>query len=91
MKQRNRGGRPCKLTMTAALRIVSMISQANSIAAAARSAGVGPSTVYRWVALGRKGDPRFEALAEAVQEVRGGGWLETLCVSFGNLLMKKGF
>ena len=68
MTPRNRGGRPSKFTTTTALRLVAAIAQSDTIEQAAESADVGASTVYRWVALGRKGDPRFEALAEAIEE-----------------------
>jgi transposase len=47
-----------------------MIAQGKSLEEAAWTAGVGQSTVYRWVALGREGDPRFDGLAEAVREAR---------------------
>jgi hypothetical protein len=68
MKQLNRGGRPSKLTPSVVLRLVTLICQGKSIEEATWSAGVGQSTVYRWMALGRNGDPRFEGLAEALKE-----------------------
>jgi hypothetical protein len=91
MKERNRGGRPSKFTTTTALRLVSAIAQSDTIEQAAESADVGASTVYRWVALGRKGDPRFESLAEAVEEVQSAAWCGIGLVRLGHHLWRNGF
>ena len=88
MKEANRGGRPSKLTPSVVLRLVTMIYQGKSIEEAAWTAGVGQSTVYRWAALGRNGDPRFDGLAEAVREARSAAGsskalVSLLCGRFG--------
>src|SRR5208337_3037925 len=64
--RRNPGGRPSKFTTPAALAVVAELCRGGSLEAAARSAGVGLSTVYRWLALGRRGDPRFSPMVGAV-------------------------
>src|SRR5262245_40092198 len=64
-RPRNPGGRPCKMSTSPALAVVSALCQGQSLDEAARSAGVGPSTLYRWLAAGRRGDPRYSALVEA--------------------------
>src|SRR5208283_4977871 len=51
--RRNPGGRPSKFTTPAALAVVAELCRGGSLEAAARSAGVGLSTVYRWLAPGR--------------------------------------
>jgi hypothetical protein len=61
------GGRPSKLTTTAALRIVSAILDGKTKDRAARAAGVGASTLYRWEATGRAGREPFAAFVEAVR------------------------
>jgi len=63
---RDRGGRPVKLSLTAALAIVTALCREERLEDAARAGGIGPSTLYRWLAAGRKGDPRFGPLVEAV-------------------------
>ena len=37
---------------------------------AARAAGIGSGTLYRWMALARAGDPRFGPLAALVWQAR---------------------
>jgi hypothetical protein len=66
-RTKNRGGRPCRLTTETALRLGAAIGQRHSITQAARTAGVGTSSVYRWLALGRAGDARFSALARLAE------------------------
>jgi len=67
---RARGGRPSKLTMETALVIVTALGRGVKFHEAAKGAGLGPATLYRWLALGRRGDPRFVMLAEAVGQAR---------------------
>jgi hypothetical protein len=64
--QRNSGGRPTKFTLPAALAIVTTLCEGGRLEDAARAAGVGPSTLKSWLSLGRRGDPRFALLAEAI-------------------------
>ena len=71
--RRNPGGRPSKFTTPAALAVVAELCQGKSLEAAAKSAGVRLSTVYRWLALGRRGDPRFSSLAAAVPAATSAG------------------
>jgi hypothetical protein len=71
--RRNPGGRPSKFTTPAALAVVAELCRGGSLEAAAKSAGVGLSTVYRWLALGRRGDPRFSPLAAAVPAAASAG------------------
>jgi hypothetical protein len=47
-KQRNRGGRPTRLTVRAALRLGFELGRGQNLETAAREAGVGVSTAYRW-------------------------------------------
>jgi len=71
--RRNLGGRPSKFTTPAALAVVAELARGGSLEAAAKSAGVGLSTLYRWLELGRRGDPRFAPLAEAVAQSSAAG------------------
>ncbi len=68
----DRGGRPSKFTPTTGLRLVAALGDGQSLHDAARAAGVGKATVYRWMDRGRRGDPGFEALAAAVEVARRG-------------------
>ena len=61
----DRGGRPSKFTAANALAIVAEVTAGVPRDEAARAAGVGPSTVYRWLAKGRAGDPAYQAFALA--------------------------
>ena len=70
MKIRNLGGRPSKLTTSVALRLVTRLGEGNSYEEAAKAAGVGVATVYRWLAFGRAGHLRFAELAEAIEMAR---------------------
>jgi hypothetical protein len=56
------------MTTSTALVLVSALCRGETLDVAARSAGVGLSTVYRWMALANKGDLRFVALVEAVKQ-----------------------
>ena len=58
-RPRDRGGRPSKFTTGTALAIVADIAGGTPREEAARSAGVGVSTFYRWLQKGRAGDPRY--------------------------------
>ena len=72
-KKRNRGGRPSRLTIGVAIRLGQALGAGQSLEVAADSAGVGKSSVYRWAARGRGGDPRFATLA-AVSKEKGSKW-----------------
>jgi hypothetical protein len=58
-KTLNRGGRPSKFTTAAVVKIISELLNGERIESATRTAGVGPSTLYRWMAKSKAGDPRF--------------------------------
>lgn len=63
---RNRGGRPCKLTTAAALRIVAAVARGKNRIEAATAAGVGASTLFRWEQRGRAGVEPFASFLDAV-------------------------
>ncbi len=46
--------------------LITALCRGGSLEAAARVAGIGPSSLYRWLERGRRGDPRFAPLAAAV-------------------------
>ncbi len=63
-KPKNRGGRPSKWKPEVIIPLAVGLRSGMSMAAAAERAGVGKSTLYRWLEQARSGDPRFAALAE---------------------------
>jgi hypothetical protein len=69
---RRQGGRPSRLTVAVALALMRHVGQGEPLEDAARRAGIGPSTLWRWLAAGRAGDPRFVALVEALDQTRRG-------------------
>jgi len=71
--RRNPGGRPSKFTTAVVLAVVTALCQGESLEAAAKSAGVGLSTLYRWLELGRRGDPRFSPMVGAVAQSSAAG------------------
>ena len=66
-RRKRSGGRPSKFTPATVLAIVADIASGLSRERAAREAGVGASTLYRWLHNGRAGDPRFTPLVDAVR------------------------
>ena len=84
MRISNLGGRPSKLTTSVALRLVTQLGRGDSYEEAAKKAGVGVATVYRWIALGRLGDRRFAELAEAVEMAR---FAASGAKAFGNVTL----
>ena len=48
------------------LELVRHVGQGEPLEGAAREDGIGPTTLRRWLATGRAGDPRFSALVEAI-------------------------
>jgi hypothetical protein len=73
------GGRPCKLTTARALRIVAAVARGRPRDEAARVAGVGVSTLYRWEALGRSGREPFAAFLVALKAAESRGFARSLC------------
>jgi hypothetical protein len=71
-KAHRHGGRPCRLNVAVALDLVGHVGRGEPLEDAARLAGIGPTTLGRWRAAGRAGDPRFVALVEAIDSARSG-------------------
>ncbi len=67
-KHRNPGGRPSKFDVGTALAIVAGVRQGKPRDEAAKRAGVGASTLYRWVQSGKAGDPAFVPLVDALRQ-----------------------
>ncbi len=88
--RRNPGGRPSKFTTPAALAVVAELCRGGSLEAAAKSAGVGLSTLYRWLELGRRGDPRFSPLAAAVPAATSAGRTRFTIGEFRSILKLTG-
>src|SRR4051812_35271948 len=84
----SRGGRPTLYTLPRVLTILAALFDGASRADAARRAGVGVSTFYVWLQLGRQGHPMFAPLAEAVASVEVARGLD---VAFGHLLRRRSF
>ena len=72
---RRRGGRPSRLTVAVAFDLVQHVGRGEPLEDAARRAGIGASTLWRWLAAGRAGDPRYSALVEALDQTRRGSRL----------------
>lgn len=71
MKRRgSKGGRPSRLTLGVALALVDAIRGGLSLEGAARAAGIGPTTLGRWLREGRAGDPRYRPLVEGLRQAR---------------------
>jgi hypothetical protein len=74
-RDRSQGGRPTLYTVPRVLTILAALFDSASRDEPARRAGVGVSTLYGWLQLGRAGHPTFGPLAEAVANVeRSGGF-----------------
>jgi DNA-binding phage protein len=67
---KNRRGRPSKWTPEVIASLAVSLGRRSSMANAAKLAKVGKSTLYRWIRLAEKGDPRFAALLPLVEEAR---------------------
>jgi hypothetical protein len=74
-KPRMPTGRPCKIgDHSVLIPLVAALARGGTLDRAARAAGIGHSTLYRWLSLGRAGDARFAALAELLKARSKGGW-----------------
>ena len=82
-KPPNRGGRPCKFTTPALVALTAALIAGDPFEAAAKAAGIGQSTLYRWLARARAGDPRFGPLADVIREARRAGEINE---GFGDLV-----
>jgi hypothetical protein len=58
--------------------------------AAAKAAGIGQSTLYRWLAKARAGDPRFGPLADVISQARHAGQTEAAFSGLSLALLKAG-
>ena len=87
-RERSHGGRPTLYTLPRVLAILAALFNGASRADAARRAGVGVSTFYVWLQLGRRGHPTFAPLAEAVANVEGARGLN---VAFAHLISRRSF
>ncbi len=71
-KPKNKGGRPAKWTTDTAFALgLALQGRFTTPAEAARKAGIGKSTLSRWLRLGQEGDKRFAPLVarmNAIQE-----------------------
>jgi transposase-like protein len=70
------------------LAILAALFNGASRADAARRAGVGVSTFYVWLQLGRAGHPTFAPLAEAVANVEDARGLN---VAYGHIIKRRSF
>ena len=84
----SRGGRPTLYTLPRVLAILAALFGGASRAEAARRAGVGVSTFYVWLQLGRRGHPAFAPLAEAVANVEDARGLN---VAYGQIVRRRCF
>lgn len=68
MPEPRKGGRPPKFDDLKAQRIVNAVAACNSRRTAARLARIAPSTLFDWLARGRRGEPGYAEFSERVQE-----------------------
>jgi hypothetical protein len=66
-------GRPCKLSTAVLVTLTAALLDGEPFEVAARTAGIGASTLHRWMAKARAGDARFGPLAALVREARRAG------------------
>ena len=70
-KPKNKGGRPVKWNTDTAFALgLALRGRFVNPAQAAREAGIGKSTLFRWLRLGQSGDKRFATLAARVEALR---------------------
>jgi hypothetical protein len=69
-RRRSKGGRPCKLTVPVALALVDAIRDGDSLEQAASRAGIGATTLGRWLRAGRQDDPRYRPLVEGLRQAK---------------------
>jgi hypothetical protein len=87
-KPKNRGGRPSKFTTPAIVAIAAALGDGEPLDGAAKAAGIGISTLYRWLSRARSGDPRYGPLAGLVGQARRAGRTESAFASLGSMLLK---
>lgn len=69
-KPKNRGGRPLKWKPEAIAPLAIAFNRHDSMAGAAKRAGIDKSSQYRWIRVAEKGAPRFAARLPLVQGAR---------------------
>src|SRR5262245_30388489 len=72
-KSRNRGRRPSKFTTPTLVVIAASLRAGRSLDESARPAGIGPASLFRWMAKARGGEPRFGPLEEIFRQARESG------------------
>lgn len=65
-KPRNKGGRPTKFTVHAAVAIACALNAGSSLESAARSGRIGSATLYRWLRKAMAGAEPYSVLLEVV-------------------------
>lgn len=66
-KSKSKGGRPSRWTPAVAFHLGEAVGRGLPLPAAARRARIGRSTLWRWVAAARAGDPAFAPLLKLVE------------------------
>jgi hypothetical protein len=87
-KPKNRGGRPSKFTTPAVVAIAVALGDGAPLDGAAKAAGIGVSTLYRWLNRARSGDLRYGPLADLVSQARWARQTESAFDSLGSMLLK---
>jgi hypothetical protein len=90
-KPSNRGGRPTKFTTPAVVALASALIEGESFEAAANAAAIGQSTLYRWLAKARAGDPRFGPLEDVISQARLAGETKSAFLDLSRALLKAGY
>jgi hypothetical protein len=67
---KSKGGRPCKLTVPVALALLEALRDGDTLDQAAGRAGIGATTLGRWLRADREGDPRYRPLVEGLRQAR---------------------
>ena len=84
----SRGGRPSLYTVPRVLGIIAELFDGASRADAAKKVGVGVSTMYEWLRLGRTGHPTYAPFAEAAEITEHNRSLNT---AFGHAIRRRRF
>jgi hypothetical protein len=84
-------GRPCKFSTAVLVALTAALLAGEPFEAAARAAGIGASTLYRWQAKARAGDARFGPLAALVREARRTGCERAALANLSLTIFQHGF
>lgn len=77
-------GRPSKLDDITAQRVIQAVAKGVPRDTAARLARISPTTLYKYLRLGREGDPQFAEFAYRVKEAEAKGEEELLALLRGH-------